>query len=219
VKVALLREQDFGSYEGRSFVERARGSRKSGKDVQLEAHKNDPGFKDVESKEAMKARADRFVEEYMVGLFNRASDARSVVIVSHGIILAHLWRCILSRFQARNVSMAPGLEFANQGMTLEYISKWSNTGYLELELRPRVAGIQTGIPPAAGAVVEPAPVPLPTASKIGTPRLLDMLLVVKAVNSLEHLKGLKKTRGGIGSSKHDEGQKTMESFFKKRKIG
>jgi hypothetical protein len=46
-----------------------------------------------------------------------------------------------------------------------------------------------------------------------------MSLVVKAVNSQEHLKGLKKTRGGIGSSKHDEKQKTMDSFFKRQKLG
>jgi hypothetical protein len=64
----------------------------------------------------------------------------------------------------------------------------------------------------------PAPIP-PAAAKIPPlPKLLNMSLVVKAVNSQEHLKGLKKTRGGIGSLKHDESQKTMDSFFKKRRI-
>ncbi|KAF4451222.1 hypothetical protein F53441_5765 [Fusarium austroafricanum] len=45
--------------------------------------------------------------------------------------------------------------------------------------------------------------------------------VVKT-NSVDHLKGLKKTRGGIGSAKFDAKQKTMDSFFKptarKRKL-
>ncbi|SCV50779.1 uncharacterized protein FFB14_11626 [Fusarium fujikuroi] len=45
--------------------------------------------------------------------------------------------------------------------------------------------------------------------------------VVK-INSVEHLKGLRKTRGGIGSAKFDAKQKTMDSFFKptsrKRKL-
>ncbi|KAH7270822.1 uncharacterized protein BKA55DRAFT_533405 [Fusarium redolens] len=45
--------------------------------------------------------------------------------------------------------------------------------------------------------------------------------VVK-INSVDHLKGLKKTRGGIGSAKFDAKQKTMDSFFKptsrKRKL-
>lgn len=42
-------------------------------------------------------------------------------------------------------------------------------------------------------------------------------LSIKAINSLTHLTGLKKTRGGIGSLKHDDSQKTISSFFKKRK--
>jgi len=46
----------------------------------------------------------------------------------------------------------------------------------------------------------------------------ELSLVVKAVNSQEHLKGLKKTRGGIGSLKHDSNQKTVDSFFKKRRL-
>ncbi|KAF5543273.1 hypothetical protein FNAPI_9721 [Fusarium napiforme] len=45
--------------------------------------------------------------------------------------------------------------------------------------------------------------------------------VVK-INSVDHLKGLRKTRGGIGSAKFDAKQKTMDSFFKptsrKRKL-
>jgi hypothetical protein len=42
--------------------------------------------------------------------------------------------------------------------------------------------------------------------------------VVNAVNSQEHLKGLKKTRGGIGNLKHDSNQQKVDSFFKKRKL-
>jgi hypothetical protein len=48
--------------------------------------------------------------------------------------------------------------------------------------------------------------------------LHELHLVVKGVNTQEHLKGLKKTRGGIGSLKHDSNQKTVDSFFKKRKL-
>ncbi|KAF4502670.1 hypothetical protein FAGAP_1114 [Fusarium agapanthi] len=45
---------------------------------------------------------------------------------------------------------------------------------------------------------------------------------VLKINSVDHLKGLRKTRGGIGSAKFDAKQKTMDSFFKpasrKRKL-
>ncbi|KAI5456596.1 histidine phosphatase superfamily [Mariannaea sp. PMI_226] len=53
--------------------------------------------------------------------------------------------------------------------------------------------------------------------------LSPLKLLVDKVNCLDHVKGLKKTRGGIGSVKFDTKQKTMDSFFKptskKRKLG
>lgn len=42
-------------------------------------------------------------------------------------------------------------------------------------------------------------------------------ILVRVINGKEHLKGLKRTGGGVGSSKYDEGQKSIETFFKKRK--
>lgn len=42
-------------------------------------------------------------------------------------------------------------------------------------------------------------------------------ITVKVINGKEHLKGLKRTGGGVGSSKFDEGQKSIETFFKRRK--
>jgi Histidine phosphatase superfamily (branch 1) len=217
-QVALLRELDFGSYEGKPFAKPVHEPFKEGKEAYSETHRNNPGRKDVELKEAMKARAERFITEYLVSLFSRASDGCSVVIVSHGIFLTHLWRCILNRFPARNVSIAPGLGLAERGLTLEFLGGWSNTGYLELELRRRASGVQTGSALSAGKVDKSFPENSPGASMVETPVLLDMSLLVKAVNCLKHLKGLKKTGGGIGSSKYDEGQKTIESFFKRRKV-
>ncbi|KAI0804935.1 histidine phosphatase superfamily [Xylaria sp. FL0064] len=47
-------------------------------------------------------------------------------------------------------------------------------------------------------------------------------MIVEQTNNLDHLQGLKKTRGGIGSAKFDSRQRTMDSFFasasKKRKF-
>lgn len=42
-------------------------------------------------------------------------------------------------------------------------------------------------------------------------------ILVKVINGKEHLKGLKRTGGGVGSSMYDEGQKSIETFFKKRR--
>ncbi|KAB8346178.1 hypothetical protein FH972_023224 [Carpinus fangiana] len=45
-------------------------------------------------------------------------------------------------------------------------------------------------------------------------------ITILAVNSTVHLKGLKRTRGGVGSAQHDEKQRSLHSFFgKKQKTG
>jgi broad specificity phosphatase PhoE len=41
---------------------------------------------------------------------------------------------------------------------------------------------------------------------------------ILAINGKEHLKGLKRTGGGVGSSRHDTSQKSIETFFKRRKV-
>jgi broad specificity phosphatase PhoE len=41
---------------------------------------------------------------------------------------------------------------------------------------------------------------------------------ILAINGKDHLRGLKRTAGGIGSSRHDTSQKSIESFFKRRKV-
>ncbi|KAI1132554.1 histidine phosphatase superfamily [Nemania abortiva] len=74
----------------------------------------------------------------------------------------------------------------------EYLAPWSNTGVLQA--RFEVIG--------------------------SSPRTMHM--VVEHTNNVDHLQGLKKTRGGIGSAKFDSRQRTMDSFFastsKKRKF-
>jgi hypothetical protein len=39
-------------------------------------------------------------------------------------------------------------------------------------------------------------------------------VLVTAINCVDHLKGFKKTKGGIGSSTFDEKQRTMDSFLR-----
>ncbi|PQE17143.1 phosphoglycerate mutase family protein [Rutstroemia sp. NJR-2017a WRK4] len=225
-KLQLLREQDFGYYEGKTFLERSREAKESaGK-----AHRNDPAFKDVESKDSMNARMAQFIDDYLVNSLEKTLDENSIVVVAHGIILSHLWRTLLRRFQRKNVSVDKGVQTNEYG--LEHLGGWANTGYLNLEIRSvqeQGPAQATSIPPAA---IEKS-LSLPTNPIISgktpsdlasTPEsstkgkdLSNMLLIIKSINSQEHLKGLKKTRGGLGSLKHESSQTTMDSFFKKRK--
>jgi broad specificity phosphatase PhoE len=255
-KLALLREQDFGYFEGRTFFSR-KEAYKSGKQSFLEAHKHDPGFQDVEAKESMIERCNVFIDVHLQPLFDDAhkckdgGEEHGIAIVSHGVLLSHLWRAILVRFPRRSVVVEPG---AVQGtvFSLEHLGGWSNTGYLELELKPRalkgeaenasgdremsggnkISGAEKketrkaldyDVAPDDPLMVHDnrekekveAQTNQPSAQE-KTPKLLE--IHVKAVNSLKHLEGLKKTRGGIGSARHDEGQKTLETFFKKRRL-
>ncbi|KAL8900877.1 MAG: hypothetical protein Q9207_005473 [Kuettlingeria erythrocarpa] len=204
-----LREQDFGFYEGKPFYARQRESNKSGKDNHRSQHQDDPDFKDVESKESMTARTDAFVAEHIRPLILQPAPGEDTVvaIVSHGILLSHLWRSILSMFVKQTVTLAPGLAVGGRGITpLEYLGGWSNTGYLELDITSSPSSAKTD----DGDFQPEHALP---GSLSSTTKML-----IRNVNGKEHLKGLKRARG-VGSSQYDEGQKKIESFFKKAKVG
>ncbi|KAH8778979.1 histidine phosphatase superfamily, partial [Hyaloscypha finlandica] len=210
----LLREQDFGSLEGKKFFERPREGNKTGKDAHLEARRDEPGFVEVESIESMRTRVETFIDAHLVQLMHEVEEDTSVAVVAHGIILGHLWKAILKRFHPF-VTVGPDVvQSKAPGFSLEYLSGWSNTGYLDLEVKRRAASSHETSEPGPAPIVQPA---LDASLAPSPPRSMEELhLVVKAVNSKEHLKHLKKTRGGIGSLKHDSNQKKVDSFFKKR---
>ena len=219
-QLPVLREQDFGYYEGKPFKARQRGSSKSGKEAHREAHREDEGFQDVESKESMELRADSFLDLTLVPLIRKASKLREpiVAVVSHGIFLSSIWRCLLRRFPEQSVKLAPGLSItAGAPTTLEYLGGWSNTGYLELDIKPSSLGNTIDVIDTIenlDSSIEEDTLLLPSD-------LMGWIMVIKAVNGKDHLKGLKRTGGGVGSSKLDDSQKKLDTFFapKKRKIG
>ncbi|KAK3650342.1 hypothetical protein LTR56_006318 [Elasticomyces elasticus] len=136
VQVPDLIEQDFGFYEGKPFFMRSE-AKKSGKETHHEKHKNDPGFVDVESKEAMCKRADAFLDQHLMQLFEheRADSELAVAVVSHGILLSNLWRRLLLRLPRKSLSIAAEVTAAKGPVVLEHLGGWSNTGYLELAFK------------------------------------------------------------------------------------
>lgn len=216
-QLQILREQDFGFYEGKPFYVRSRDSSKSGKENHRSQHVDDPDFRDVEAKESMNARMDNFVKDQLLPLIQdeRPGRERFIAVVSHGIILSHLWRCILKLFGKDTVTLAAGISVGSGGVKpLEYLGGWSNTGYLELDI---INTLPVEIIPIDQSSTAASETESGTAEsqESGIPALK---MIVKAVNGKEHLKGLKRTRG-VGSSKYDEGQKKIETFFKKVKVG
>ena len=247
VKVPQLIEQYFGYYEGKSFQARSADSKKTGKEAHREKHKNDPGFVDVESKESMAKRADCFLDEHLLPLFDTdaASSEHVVAVVSHGILLSNLWRRLLLRLPRRSLTVTPEVTAARGDLVLEHLGGWSNTGYLYLEIRkdgtktdPDVTAEKKQVPKAAH--VSPPPVPPSKDDSASSDTLEGKASEVKpdvasitcksknltgystkilAVDSKQHLMGLKRQRGGIGRSAHDESQKKLDGFFKKHRVG
>jgi len=212
VPLAVLREQDFGSLEEIPFFAAARDSKASEKEHYRSQHYPDPNFKEVESKESMDSRAKNFLQQRLVPILLHDSDGKTTVaIVSHGIILSHLWKCFVALFSKNSVTLGPGLSVGNGGgAPLEYLGGWANTGYLELDIERKEMFDQP--------VLDPSMTPSNSTNNSLplSPSLSEFKMVIRAVNAQDHLSGLKRTRGGVGSSKLDDDQKKIESFFKKK---
>lgn len=206
-----LREKDFGSDEGKRF-----GTR----------DKSALSLSDSETPEHMKIRINRFVDSYLLPLLTaKSSENETVVVVAHGIILNVLLKTLQARFPggaANPGSQGPAAALAEWG------AAWSNTGYLEAVIeyppKPKITEYQDT------AVSEGRPVDeldkvasVLCSSSTSSIARTAWKLVVLGVNKVDHLQGLKKTRGGIGSAQFDTKQRTMDSFFKpttkKRKAG
>lgn len=67
-------------------------------------------------------------------------------------------------------------------------------------------------PPVISTSVMVAPLTAPSSTTH------EWTTVILTINGKDHLKGLKRTGGGVGSSRHDASQKSIDTFFKRRKI-
>ncbi|KAJ4340736.1 hypothetical protein N0V87_002398 [Didymella glomerata] len=66
------------------------------------------------------------------------------------------------------------------------------------------------------AAAAPTTPTTPRSSKLSSDQ--GWTTTIMTINGKDHLKGLKRTGGGVGSSRHDASQKGIESFFKRRKV-
>lgn len=205
IQLPELREKDFGTGEGTSFRS-------------VKKHERVPHEGSENGKE-MAVRAEAFLDNHLFPALRSlwASDKDAAcVVVAHGLILGSLFRALNARIPPRNLSLAPEVpSSASEGQnSVVVLPSWSNTGYLQAVLSGEVESStdnQGGISRAADQDVQ--------GSKI--PEKLPYTVHIKVVNCVEHLRGLKKTRGGIGSARFDAKQNRIDSFFtmtaKKRK--
>ena len=200
-----LRERDFRSSEGTKF-------RSSGGSRQ-DRHS------DAETYAEMRARVDRFIYLYLAPLFGELAgppaasgsyESASLIVVAHGIILNVLLGSLLSRFAPSESSSLSSR--GDEAGRAEWSVSWSNTGYVEAEISP--VALTAVAPPEAEAACAVATELGVADMSTSRPLHTGVRLIVKSVNNVEHLQGLRKTKGGIGSATFDSKQKTVDSFFK-----
>ena len=197
-----LREQDFGYLEGQPCNSRASGSISNAQNANNDEGTQRSSRNGVESKESLTLRAERVLPRYLFSVLetNDTEKPPTVAIVSHGMLLGALWRCILAHQHPGSVSVAPEVTANDGPISLERLGGWSNTGYIEMSYR-------AGFSKSCGDC-EPAEMPS---------KKLPWSLHITGVNKRDHLLRLKRTRGGVGSAEHDEAQKSIDSFFKRHK--
>lgn len=233
VKLEILREKNFGSFEGKSYHDRVRNTNLRSREVFQPSHSAAcvESFREEESKASMQSRMDRFVDGYLHKVVTTVPDDKTVVVVAHGIILLHLWRRILSRFSPREVSLATDAAHAPNG--LEYLGTWSNTGFWHLEMKKSSESARALSPSLFPAPVTKVEDCLASDARCVVTQRADenasealdfaaptffahMSLVIRSVNCTLHLDGFRKSGGGLGNVKHDASQTNLESFFQKR---
>ncbi|EUC50401.1 hypothetical protein COCMIDRAFT_857 [Bipolaris oryzae ATCC 44560] len=247
VQLPALAEKDFGSMEGKKSNSRPFETGAPGKDHHRQKNNPTAGFADAESKESMARRADAFIEEYLLPLFDDSSTNFTpvIAIVSHGIFLSTLWKRILLRLPRRRICLSSSIG-GTARQSLEHLGGWSNTGYLELyftrmevEYHKSILGVTT-MPVTTSAELLTGTLTAPqnlrnghipksrtegtTQLVIGAPQasrprgLQGWSTFILKVNSKDHLQGLKRTRGGVGSLRFDASQRCIDTFFKRRKV-
>jgi len=235
-----LREQDFGSYEGKK-ISSGVSTPKSLNDHVF--NETEFSLRKVEGRKSLDARADIFINNHLSALIANEPNDDTVAVVSHAVFLGRLWGALLKRFPNCNIHIQTDLSRKLIGQNLKYLGNWSNTGYLEIDVtKNRSFQINSkpeyspdlDIPSGHKKVghgsrklsdhdmhlhksnqTNTSEIPRDHSDLRNNRQLSQFLLEVKAINSLDHLDGLQKLRGGTGSLKHDPSQKTIDKYFQK----
>ncbi|GLI74013.1 hypothetical protein PoHVEF18_002245 [Penicillium ochrochloron] len=217
-----LRERDFGSWEGVRWQPSSAPPHDTNASPGRSGRSTSVEVIEKETTVSMRQRAFSFLDSHFLPLlFDDSTSKRKVVIVAHGIILRVLWNCLVELFDPMSISLMPGITAWDGGPAALLSPSWSNTGYMELSIRMKPS--PSASPPqrqltshelrVAPSSTTDTEVPS-SGSPAGDILLQGWSMKILAVDNKEHLAGLRRTRGGIGSSSHDSRQKRIDQFFK-----
>ncbi|KAJ5247507.1 hypothetical protein N7468_002490 [Penicillium chermesinum] len=193
-----LREKDFGSKEGQRIQSATMRQDVLGASSIKPEKGSSYTSAEAESVQSMTTRAMSFLtDEIWPLLSDTANSDMNVAIVSHGVFMRVLWGCLVDSLKPGEVRFSTG-NAARDGLPVGVFTPiWSNTGFMSFAIQP--------------STIAPAPTP-ETDSLVPS----GWIITIEAVDMKDHLAGLQRTRGGIGSAKHDAQQKRLDQFFKKK---
>ncbi|KAJ5491034.1 hypothetical protein N7539_002601 [Penicillium diatomitis] len=213
-----LRERDFGSLEG-VRIQRATGTPVENFSQIVTDREKVPIGKEKESKESMRKRSLNFLQTHLLPLLLEEEEhyERRVAIVAHGLILRALWFCLTGFFDPSSISVMPGTAAWNGGPPALLSPVWSNTGVMEIliSMRPICSSPAPQYPDmdhGPDEALYQAETAQPDSKVL--PLLQGWSMKIVGADNTEHLAGLRRTRGGIGSASYDSRQKRIDSFFK-----
>lgn len=196
ILTSYLRERDFGSLEG----VRIQSANRPGPGSARSTNTQSDGSIHIESETviSMRQRATSFLNEHFLPLlFDYSGTDSNIAVVSHGVFLRALWNRLVDLFDPMEISLATGDASRDHGPAALFSPSWSNTGFMTLLIQPSQATQEQ-------------------KSSASTDALLNgWAMKIVAADSKEHLAGLHRTRGGIGSAIHDSRQKRIDHFFKR----
>lgn len=223
MKTPLIQEQDFGSYEGKTYADPLFASALFHKDEYRRLHSHEPTFVDMESNESVDHRVDKFLDEYLLPVLHESAsngdEKPTVAVVSHGITLAHIWRRLLARLPRRSVIVRPDVFSEHGTVDIERIGGWSNTGFLAVEFH-RVEGVSASSTASEGtalldadpvlvdAVGLDAEVQNPASPEAQAGKIVDTVSSIDAITAAPKLlKGWTTTVNTINGTLHLNGLK------------
>lgn len=140
----------------------------------------------VESVASMKLRINGFLRDQILPLMaDRTTSSDAVIgVVAHGMILQVLWSCLSDLFGSQSFHVAGSASTRNYMRPV-----WSNTGVMEVDIRPGGPPPELLMANAVQVNVEPpwlmkAKPPSPLG---GSPPLIGWSVTILAVNSTLHL--------------------------------
>ncbi len=244
VQLPALMEQDFGSKEGKRFHERLNNKDTSGF-VEVEskdsmAHRADSFLEEHLLPLLGKASkdADSVVAIVSHGIFLSTLWKRLLLRLPHKSVVLSPELQVTARASLKHLGGWSNTGYLELHMTRAEPSAASTTADVRAvpALEPSSSSVAmqasdqglggVNVPQAApehGPACQQDPEVPTRAAADSSPAITPCIAegwssIILAINSKDHLRGLKRTGGGVGSSRHDASQKSIKTFFKRRKV-